>query len=585
MHYEEIADIELGVPSGNVTCCVHDPGKNMAYVGVGMYVVFVNLVERLAVDIISFSNLNVTDIHIDTASQKLYILSSQYFWIYNLNTGEQEVFPSELNHYQLPSSGSKIFKHSTDNTLYILHSNDISVFNIADYTLTTYDNIGSANLNNGAVYDEDDFVPTTTTRSPNAAQNMFVAQADSNSVSNLNLSNNTIVSSFSVGEYPQAIVKDNTLGKTYVSNYNSEFISVINTSTSAVLGNISVPKGVVDLFVDETHNLLFAVNRLEHSLISISLESNAVINTKDIQLQPNRVVHSAKQNKIFITATDEVGNLNDHKLMVINGDTFAFEPMINYSGDEPFGLAIDSDNDNLYVTSTENNRIYIYDISSSSPILSRQLGVTSPYDITYSSSGLLYVSSIDLKKVYVLANDDPNYSDNQYRILFEIPVSESPTRLLLDDNDKRLYVSHSLSDKITIINTKNHTIIGTIDMPNNPQDMSFGATATTTSLPPFDIYLTIPFEENYKTHNYLVFYGNQDDELGFNSIQTSEIPTPLTFKEIFIFIDGVISNRITTPTIYIDQDRPFSLTIGANTYNSTFGSGEDYGQDRRIDLT
>lgn len=584
MHYEEIADIELGV-SGNVTCCVHDPGKNMAYVGVGVYVVFVNLVERLAVDIISFSG-NVTDIHLDPSSQKLYILSSQYFWIYNLNTSEQELFPSELNYHTLPSSGSKIFKHSTDNTLYILHSNDISVFNIADYTFTTYDNIGSASLNNGAVYDEDDFVPTTTTRSPNAAQNMFVAQADSNSVSNLNLSNNTVVSSFSVGEYPQAIVKDNTLGKTYVSNYNSEFISVINTSTSAVVDNISVPKGVVDLFVDETHDLLFAVNRLEHSLISISLESNSILNTLDIQLQPNRVVHSAKQNKIFITATDEAGNLNGHVLRVINGNTFAFETTINYpSSFEPFGLVIDNDNDILYVTSKENNRVYIYDIYSSHLVLTSNFVATSPYDITYSSSGLLYVSSIDLNKVYVLANDDPNYSDNQYRILFQISVSESPTRLLLDDDDKRLYVSHSLSDKITIINTKNHTIIGTIDMPNNPQDMSFGATATTTSLPPFDIYLTIPFEENYATHNYLVFYGNQDDELGFNSIPTSEVPTPLTFKEIFIFIDGVISNRITTPTIYIDQDRPFSLTIGENTYNSTFGSGEDYGQDRRINLT
>jgi hypothetical protein len=100
--------------------------------------------------------------------------------------------------------------------------------------------------------------------------------------------------------------------------------------------------------------------------------------------------------------------------------------------------------------------------------------------------------------------------------------------------------------------------------------------------------LTIPsMEINHDEEDYVVFYGQPNDTLQYNKIATGDINIPLVIKELYIYIDengdgnSVLSNRITVPQEYINQQGVFNL----KSYTSNFAAGEDYGDHRRIYLS
>lgn len=608
MTHVPVSDIELST-AGNMQASSLDDANNLLYVANGQNISIINTTTQLEIETIYCSAGVIQDILVDTSRNKLYITAGYYFLVYDLSTAS---FTTQLG--PMNSEGlnilHKIIIHESENKIYVQDRyNLIGVINIADYSFieTISGSLYTTSLQyrNADIYDEDVRVTTTTTRSPNSEYLLLSANSESNNLSIFDtLSDTRLDISTGTDTYPQQMVYNSNTRLAYVTNYNSNKISILNIDTNSINNTITVPRGISDIVIDESRNIMFAINSLDKTMLTINLTDNSTFNTIDLNLRPIRLFHAPSLGAIFISASDSSDGVTDHRILILNTSSFELSTWLFRPSNqtcEPFTLhyyenTVDSvPKKTLYVSSPECNVLYRYErdetydlFTSSLSIRYREaMSVGGIYDIVASSqNNLLYISSQSEDKIYVV---NPNDISEEY---FKIPVSAGPASLSLDENDNRLYVSHPLINKITVINTYNHTVISEIDTQEFPDGiMNINPTPPTT-LPPEANTLTIPsMEINHDEEDYVVFYGQPNDTLQYNKIATGDINIPLVIKELYIYIDengdgnSVLSNRITVPQEYINQQGVFVLTSNLTSYTSNFAAGEDYGDHRRIYLS
>lgn len=606
-----VSDIELST-AGNTQASSLDDANNLLYVANGQHISIINTTTQLEIETIDCSETSsgssqVQDILVDSIRNKLYITAGYYFLVYDLSTAS---FTTQLG--PINSEGlnvlHKIVIHESENKIYVQDQyNSILIINIEDYSLIeTVSNIANSTLQfrNADIYDEDVRVTTTTTRSPNSEYLLLSANSESSNVSIFDtLSDTRLDIPTGSSTYPQRIAYHSANRLAYVTNYNSNKISILDIDTNSINNTITVPRGISDIVIDESRNIMFAINSLDNTMLTINLTDNSTFNTIDLNLRPIRLFYVTSLGAIFISASDSSDGVTDNRILILNTSSFElstwlFRPFTQTC--EPFTLHYYENTvdlipqKTLYVASPECNVLYRYErdetydlFTSSLSIRYREaISVGRIYDIVASSqNNLLYISSQSEDKIYVV---NPNIMSQIY---FKIPVASGPASLSLDENDNRLYVSHPLTNKITVINTYNHTVISEIDTQEFPDGiMNINPTPPTT-LPPEANTLTIPsMEINHDEEDYVVFYGQPNDTLQYNKIATGDINIPLVIKELYIYIDengdgnSVLSNRITVPQEYINQQGVFVLTSNLHSYTSNFAAGEDYGDHRRIYL-
>ncbi len=75
------------------------------------------------------------------------------------------------------------------------------------------------------------------------AQTAYITNTNSNTVSVINVVNNKVTATISVGDSPNAVEVSPDGTKVYVSNLNGRTVSIINTATNTVAATITVGNG------------------------------------------------------------------------------------------------------------------------------------------------------------------------------------------------------------------------------------------------------------------------------------------------------------------------------------------------------
>jgi hypothetical protein len=175
--------------------------------------------------------------------------------------------------------------------------------------------------------------------------------------------------------------------------------------------------------------------------------------------------------------------------------------------------------------------------------------------------------------------------------LLTLSVDNSPSSVAIDHHNQIMYTSHPLNDQISVYNYKTFKKLDNIPTLDSPDSLLFvdanpAPTTTTTTNAPFSTTLEIPENSSTAIESHLIFYGNSGDSISYNYIDTGSLVQPITFKEILVFYNGTLINRLTVPSDYIDNNISFTLNSGGNTYSSSFGSGvEELDSYRRIEFT
>jgi len=172
---------------------------------------------------------------------------------------------------------------------------------------------------------------------------VFVANANSNTVSVISDTTNAVVTNILVGSYPTGVAYDGTKGEVFVANANSNTVSVISDTTNAVVTNILVGSNPFGVAYDGTKGEVFVANQASNTVTVISDATNAVVASISVGSYPTGVAYDGGKGEVFVT------NYRSNTVTVISDATNAIVAIITV-GSTPFGAAYDARDGDIYVS-------------------------------------------------------------------------------------------------------------------------------------------------------------------------------------------------------------------------------------------
>jgi len=290
--------------------------------------------------------------------------------------------------------------------------------------------------------------------------NLYVANTGDNTVSIIDTSSYAVIKTPHVGSYPGSIAFTPDGSSVYVANNDSDTVSVIDNmtfSTSTIkVGNC--PSGIA---ITPDGTKAFVSNYLDGSVSIIDTAQKSVIAEVVVGSNPASIAITPDGKHAYIA------NILDNSISVI--DTASHEIKTIEINTNPFSLAI-TPNGKFAYASTYNGIISVLDIANAAiatkiPTESKLNGIT----ITPNGKKA-YLASLFSNKVFAI--------DTKSNRFMPIIVGKDPLSLSVSSNGNWVYVINSASSSVSVIDTSNDLVIGTIKLEgtNPPEPLGIAIT-------------------------------------------------------------------------------------------------------------
>jgi len=530
----------------------------------------IDSVTKSVIDSFNTRGLNPSLFALDQASEKVFIIYSNRSLLdtYQKQDGRYTYISShELN--LIPTG---INFDSAHDIINIFDSAGLTGLNASDYSVSY--KISGTRLIDSEFYNESAYVTTTPPPVDNSNKFLFILSAEEDKVYKYNLETSTVDADISVGLRPENFYFAQSLGKLFVANHYSDFISVINISDNSV-SNIPSRAGVSDLAVDEKNEVLLAINNKTDRCEAIDLSSGAVITRIALPEFSTNIVMSQRFRKVFIS------HRAVSRLTVIN--LYDFDTSFITLDEPADNMSISEERSTLYFSNRSSRKLYAMSVTDTQAVL---------FDTSIFGVDVIKPNNKN-QKIFAIGQDGDNLSCYDYTERLRtasLGTENSPSHFTFDDSNDRIYISHSLIDKISVYSSKNLDKLDSFITINDPDKLVFydatpTTTTTTTTSAPTSATLTITSETNPAIETHVLFYGEAGDTIHYNYIAAPDLSSPIVFKEILIVYQGVEINRLTLPEEYITNNVAFTLTSGGVTLNGNFGSIGEVDGYRRIEFT
>lgn len=276
----------------------------------------------------------------------------------------------------------------------------------------------------------------------------YVSNRDSDSVSVLDLKTDQILQSISVGDLPLDIVLANSRKYLYVANYNSETISVIDTQNNMVVETISIGKKYNYIYLTPNDKELW-IPLLNEYIIDVMSTQSYSIQQIPMEYGPVDVAITPDGKKAIVTCEA------DDKVVFF--DAFSKNILASIGAYKPRFIAIKHDGNYAYVTSLYSNGIQkidtrTYEITTISNVCAAgmflgDIAISPDDQYAYASASNNTISRINL------LNDDITQSF--------APTASSPRGIAITSDSTYAYVCNANSNNLTKIelSTGNYTTI------------------------------------------------------------------------------------------------------------------------------
>ena len=533
-------------------------------------IIIIDSVTKSVIDSFYTRGSNPSFFAVDQSSEKVFIVYSS---LYLLDTyGKQNGHYIYISSHNLDLIPTGINFDSSHDVVNIFDPSGLTGLNASDYSVAY--KISGTRLIDSEFYNESAYVNTTSPPVDNVNKFLFILSSEEDKVYKYNLETSTVDVEISVGLSPENFYFSKSLGKLFVANHYSDFISVINISDNSV-SSIPSRAGISDLAVDEKNEVLLVINNKTDRFEAIDLSSGTVITRIVLPEFSTNIVISQRFRHAFIShrsiRTITKINLYDFNTTFINLD----EPA-DY-------MSISEERSTIYFSNIASKKVYAMSVTNTEPSL---------FD-TQSYSISLIKPNEKHQKIFAVGQGSDVISCYDYTERLRTAAAEtenSPSHFVFDDSNDRIYISHSLIDKISVYSSKNLDKLDSFITVNDPDKLVFydatpTTTTTTTTPAPTSETLTITAETNPVIKTHVIFYGEVGDTIHYNDIAEGDLSSPIVFKEIVIVYQDVEINRLTLPEEYITNNVAFTLTSGGVTLNGSFGSVSEVDGYRRIEFT
>ncbi|WP_052721621.1 YVTN family beta-propeller repeat protein [Methanosarcina siciliae] len=292
----------------------------------------------------------------------------------------------------------------------------------------------------------------------------YVPNEKSNTVSLINTTTNTVISTLLVGNVPCGVAFSPDGQKVYVTNFGDDnspgrYFSVIDTATQEVTDQLVEgfkPSGIA-VIPDGT---LYVACYSTNDVYAIDLATNNVSKIL-VGLHPREVTAVTTPDGLRIY----VANRHSNDISVIDTTTNTVVTNVGV-GTEPYGIAVSSLGTKLYVTNQGSGNVSVIDTATNK--------VTANITVEKYPSGIAVTP--DEKWVYVANKKTPKgtvsvISTSNNTVIKTIDVGNKPSGVAVTSDGKCVYVTNSGSNTTSVINTTTNIVILTIPVGIRPSGL------------------------------------------------------------------------------------------------------------------
>ena len=233
----------------------------------------------------------------------------------------------------------------------------------------------------------------------------------------------------------------------YITNYNSNTVSVINTATNVVLGSIPVGLQPVGVAVDSAGRRVYITNQGGNT---VSVIDRAFLGVPGppipVGVNPAGIAVNPAGTRVY------VANQGGSSVSVIDTATgTVIGPPIPV-GLRPSGVAVNPAGTRIYVTNQGSNNLSVIDAETEQVIAIPSVGI-GPVGVAVNPAGT---------RVYVANRESSNLSvldaATNFRIGAPIPVGLNPVGVSVNPAGTRVYVANFNSNNVSAVDLETGTL-------------------------------------------------------------------------------------------------------------------------------
>lgn len=304
------------------------------------------------------------------------------------------------------------------------------------------------------------------------AQNAFITNTLSNSVTVVNTSTQAVVTTIPVGTSPSGVAVSADGKHIYIANSGSANVSVIDGMTNTVTATIGVGLVPTGLTLSPDGSRLYVANYLSNSVSVINTTTLLVIATIPVGTFPFGIV--ANSTNLY------VANSGSNNVMVINTTTNLVTHTI-VVGTNPRGMAII--NNRVYVTNFNSNTVSVINTAGNNVSKTVDVG-DKPFGISISpDGGKVFVANYGSDNITVITRPG-NAVDATF------PVSDNPfgpsplpVGVAVSADGSFLIIANSGTNQLWIADASTYAFVATVSTGSSPAAFGNFAAPTITSFP------------------------------------------------------------------------------------------------------
>jgi YVTN family beta-propeller protein len=275
---------------------------------------------------------------------------------------------------------------------------------------------------------------------------IFVANAQSSSLSVISDSNNSVVATVCLPSSPSSVAFDSGKGEIFAANYLTPCsVYVISDINYSLLATVPLNSSVMAIAYDSAKGEIFTANFGGSSVSIISDRTNTVIATIPVGYNPSGIAYDAAKGEVFVTNLVLVDNVthvpNSVSIISDSNDTVIANI---YAGFGDGGLVYDSQKGEIFAASSQASSVEVISDSNNSVVATIPVGAE-PFGLAYDSGkGEIFVThASSLNALSVISDANNTMISNM--------TMTAPAGLAYDSGVGSMYISNWYGSSVSVI--------------------------------------------------------------------------------------------------------------------------------------
>ncbi|MCI4319676.1 MAG: YncE family protein [Thermoplasmata archaeon] len=296
---------------------------------------------------------------------------------------------------------------------------------------------------------------------------LYVTNVNAGNVSIVNTTTNAVVGSLFVGGSPYGIVFDPSNGEFYVANSGGSNVTVVNAATDRTVANLPAGTGPSAILYDARNSEMFVANYRSSNVTVINTTSNHVVASVPVGSYPIGLVLDTRDD--YVDVLNEGGAAGN--VTVLNPSTNTAVTSVPV-GAAPAAALFVAANDRLYVANGGSNNVTVIDQATNTALVSVPTGHgASPYSLAYDPHTLqVYVACTSGQNVTVFNTSTDRTVANLSSPNFPVVALYDPAMDTVDIVNSGSYL---LTSNVTVLDGQTHRSVGSIPLEVRPTGIAF----------------------------------------------------------------------------------------------------------------